>query len=82
MKSTLTAAEAQAKLPKLLRELPKRRSVTITDQGRIAGFLVSKDRMEAIIESMEILANSEAMRAITEFEAGDSAGKDISALGE
>jgi len=48
----------------------------------IAGFLVSKDRMEAIIETMEILANTAAMKAITDFEDGRSKGKDISCLDE
>ena len=82
MKNTVTTTEAQAGLPRLLRELPRRRSVTITNHGRIAGFLVSKDRMEAIIETMEILANNEAMKAIADFEADRSRGKDISSLEE
>ncbi|HYE32861.1 MAG TPA: hypothetical protein VEH27_15640 [Methylomirabilota bacterium] len=48
--------------------------------GRIAGFLVSKDRMDAIIETLEILANKEAVKAIEGFEAGMSRGIDISRL--
>lgn len=82
MKTTVTTTEAQANLPKLLRQLPKQKSLTITNHGRIAGFLVSKDRMEAIIESMELMANPQAMRAIQDFEVGQSAGKDISSLDE
>jgi prevent-host-death family protein len=82
MKSTVTTTEAQATLPRLLKELPRRKSVTITNHGRIAGFLISKDRMEAIIETMEILANPKAMKAIADFEAGRSQGKDISSLDE
>ncbi|MBI4324141.1 MAG: hypothetical protein HY674_02640 [Chloroflexi bacterium] len=49
---------------------------------RIAAFLVSKDRMGAIIETMEILANPEAMKSIGDFEQGKSRGKDISCLDE
>lgn len=82
MKSTVTTTEAQATLPRLLKNLPKQKSVTITNHGRIAGFLVSKDRMEAIIESMEILSNHDAMKAIRDYEAGRSKGKDISVLDE
>jgi PHD/YefM family antitoxin component YafN of YafNO toxin-antitoxin module len=82
VKSTVTTTEAQANLPRFLKELPKRKSLTITNHGRIAGFLISPDRMEAIIESMEILANPEAMNAIRDFEAGRSEGKDISVLDE
>jgi PHD/YefM family antitoxin component YafN of YafNO toxin-antitoxin module len=82
MNTTVTTTEAQANLPCLLRGLPKEKAVTITNHGRIAGFLISKDRMEAIIETMEILANPEAMKAIRDFEAGRSRGKDISCLNE
>jgi prevent-host-death family protein len=82
MKTTVTTTEAQANLPRLLKQLPRQKSLTITNHGRIAGFLVSKDRMEAIVETMEILANSEAMKVINDFESGRSRGKDISCLDE
>jgi PHD/YefM family antitoxin component YafN of YafNO toxin-antitoxin module len=80
MKSTVTTTEAQATLPRLLKQLPKQKSVTITNHGRIAGFLVSKERMEAIIETMEILANPIAMQAIRDYEAGAIKGKEIACL--
>lgn len=82
MKTTVTTTEAQANLPRLLKQLPAKKSVTITNHGRIAGFLVSRERMEAIIETMEILANPLAMKAITDFESGAVSGKDISCLDE
>jgi antitoxin YefM len=80
MKTTVTITEAQANLPRLLKQLAKQPSLTITNHGRIAALLVSKDRMEAIIETMEILANPGAMKAIRDFERGKSKGKDISCL--
>ena len=80
MKTTVTTTEAQAQLPRLLKQLPKQHALTITNHGRIAGFLISKDRMEAIIETMEILANPTAMKTIRDFEAGRSLPKDISCL--
>ena len=82
MKSTVTTTEAQANLPRLLKQLQNQKSVTITNHGRIAGFLVSKERMEAIIETMEILANPAAMKAIRDYESGAAKGKDISSLDE
>ena len=82
MKTTVTTTDAQANLPRLLRQLPRQKSLTITNHGRIAVFLVSKDRMEAIIETMEVLANPKAMKAIRDFEGGRSEGKDISCLDE
>jgi prevent-host-death family protein len=80
MKSTVTVAEAQANLPQLLKQLPRQKALTITNHGGIVGFLVSKDRMEVIMETMEILANPKAMKAIRDFEADRSKGKDISIL--
>lgn len=82
MKTMVTTTEAQANLPRLLKQLPKQKALTITNHGRIAAFLISKDRMEAIIETMEILANPRAMKAVAEFERGKSTGKDISCLDE
>jgi prevent-host-death family protein len=82
MKNTVTTTEAQAQLPRLLRQLPARKSVTITSHGRIAGFLVSKERMEAIIETLELLANPKAMKTIRDYETGRSQGKDIACLDE
>jgi antitoxin YefM len=82
VKTTVTTTEAQANLPRLLRQLTKEKAVTITNHGRIAGFLISKERMEAIIETMEILANPKAMKAIRDFETGRSRAKDISCLDE
>lgn len=82
MKTTVTTTEAQANLPRLLKQLPTTKAVTITNHGRIAGFLVSKERMEAIIETMEILSNPDAMKAIADFESGAAKGEDISCLDE
>jgi prevent-host-death family protein len=80
LKAIVTVEEARANLPRLLKQLGRTKAITITKRGRIAAFLVSKDRMEAIIETMTILANSTAMRAITDYETGRSKGKDISCL--
>lgn len=82
MKTTVSTTEAQANLPRLLKQLPSTRAVTITNHGRIAGFLISKDRMEAIIETLEILSNTAAMKAIVDFEEGHSKGIDVSDLDE
>jgi antitoxin YefM len=82
VKSTVTTTEAQANLPRLLKELQRRKSLTITNHGRVAGFLISPDRMEAIVETMELMGNREAMKAIRDFELGRSKGKSIACLNE
>lgn len=43
-------------------------------------YLVSRDRMEAIVETLEILANPEAMRAIRAHRAGKTKFAPLEAL--
>lgn len=65
MKSTYSVTEAQAALPRLLREVAEEdRPVAITRRDETVAFLVPRERMEAILETMEILANPDAMAAI------------------
>jgi hypothetical protein len=45
-------------------------------------FLVSRERMEAIIETLEIMGNPNAMKTIRAYEAGKVKFKDASCLGE
>jgi len=47
----------------------------------VVGYLLSPDRMEAIIETMEILANPKAMRAIRDYEKGRTKFSPLAALG-
>lgn len=68
--STVTISELQAQTPRIVRETERRGMTAVTRHGRIAAFLISKDRVEAMIETMEILADPEAMRAIRDFDSG------------
>jgi PHD/YefM family antitoxin component YafN of YafNO toxin-antitoxin module len=67
MKTTVSIAEAQHELPKLVRS---GETITLVRQGEPVAFLISKERMGMILETMEILANPEAMKAIRAFSAG------------
>ena len=69
-RSTVTAAELQSHTPKVLREAGRRGMLAVTEEGHVTAFLVSRDRVMAMIETMEILSNPEAMNAIREFESG------------
>jgi len=71
MKTTYTVTQAQAKLPMLVRETANGTPVAITRHGETAAYLISRDRMEGMLETLEILANPDAMKAI----AADRAGK-------
>ena len=82
MNSTVTISQLQAQAPRLVREAEKEGTVTIARHGRTVAFLVSRERMEAIIETLEIMGNPKAMKAIRAYEAGKTEFKDAGCLDE
>jgi prevent-host-death family protein len=70
MKTTYTITEAQAKLPKLVRETSDGSAFAITKHGETVAYLLSSERLGAILETLEIMANPEAMKAIRDYKAG------------
>ena len=79
MKTTFDIAEAQAQLPKLIRF---KQTVSLQKDNQTVAFLVPRDRMEALLETMEILANPEAMRAIRRDQSGKGKYLPLSVLDE
>jgi prevent-host-death family protein len=57
-------SEAQSRLPRILKEAEEGEPVCIRRHNEPVAYIVSRARMEAIVETMEILADEEAMRAI------------------
>jgi len=82
MNSTVTISELQAKVPHFVREAEKQGALSIARHGHTVAFLVSRERMEAIIETLEIMGNPNAMKTIRAYEAGKVKFKDASCLGE
>jgi antitoxin YefM len=82
MSSTVTISELQAQTPRIVKETERRGMTAVTRHGRIAAFLISKDRVEAMIETMEILSDKEAMKAIRAFESGKMPMKPVECLDE
>ena len=80
MKSTVTISELQAQAPSCVRRAEKEGALTIARHGRAVAFLISRERMEAIIESLEIMGNPKAMKAIRDYETGRARMKDVSCL--
>jgi len=74
MKSTVTVSELQ--------ETERRGVVAVTRHGRVAAFIISKERVAAMIETMEILSEAEAMKAIRAFESGKLKMKPVACLDE
>ena len=82
MSSTYSVTEAQSRLPGLIREAEEGTPVRIRRRDETVAFLVSRARMEAIVETMEILASPEAMKAIAEHRASRTKFFPLSALGD
>ena len=63
MNSTYSITKAQAKFPGLVREA-QAAPVLITRHDETVAYVVSKRRMDAIAETLELLANPAAMKAL------------------
>jgi prevent-host-death family protein len=80
MSSTYSVAQAQSQLPSLIKKAEDGETVGISRRSETVAFLISRDRMEAIVETLELLANPEAVQAIGEHRAGRTRFKPLSAL--
>ncbi len=76
MNTTYSITEAQAKLPGVVRE-SQDSPVIITRHDKTVAYVVSKQRMDAISESLEILANPEAVKTIQDAREGKTNYQDL-----
>ena len=81
MKNTYSVAKAQANFTRILKEAEKN-LIGITRHDETVAFILSRERMDAIVETLEIMANPEAMKAIREHQAGKTKFLPVSALDE
>lgn len=80
MKSMYSITQAQHQFPGVVRESAEGGAIAITRHDEIVAYVVSRERMDAIVETMEILANPKAMKALREFETGTSHVHPLEAL--
>jgi len=81
MSTTYSVTQAQSQLPSLLRKAEGGEPVRILRHNRTVAYLVSRERMEAIVETMELLANPEAMKAVAAHRSGRLRFHPLSVLG-
>ena len=81
MKNTYSVAKAQANFTRILKEAEKH-PISITRHDETVAFILSRDRMDAIVETLEIMANPDAMKAIRDHKAGKSRFLPLSVLDE
>ena len=70
MSSTYSVAQAQSQLPRLIKQAEKGHAVAIRRRNETVAFLLSRERMEAIVETLEVLANPDAVKAIAAHRSG------------
>lgn len=81
MSSTYSITRAQANLPKVVRE-SSRGLITLTRHDATVAYVVSKERMEGLLETLEILSNPEAVKAVREATEGRTKYHSLSSLNE
>ncbi|HMP74346.1 MAG TPA: type II toxin-antitoxin system prevent-host-death family antitoxin [Kiritimatiellia bacterium] len=81
MKSTYSITEAQARFPGLVREASDG-PVIITRHDKTVAYILSKQRMDAMVETLELLARPEAMKALTASRAGTTRYTSLADLDE
>ena len=79
-RSTYSVTQAKSQLRRLLREAERGALVGITRREETVAYLLSRDCLEAIVETMEILANPAAQKAIAGHRAGRTRFVPLSAL--
>lgn len=82
MKTTVTAAEAKTQFARLLRQVEAGETIAISKRDETVAFLIPRARLEALVETMEVLGNPAAMKAIRRQEAGKLSFHPLSALDE
>ena len=73
--------EAQVGLPRILREAEEQ-TVIITRRDKAVGYLLSPERFEAMLETMEIMSNPLAMQAIRDHKSGKTKFMPLDVLDE
>ena len=79
MPDTYSIKTAQQRFSALIQEAVDH-PVTITKQGKAVAVVMSIARLEAIAETMELLADPKAMAAIRKHRRGNAVYHDVSAL--
>ncbi|HLQ44300.1 MAG TPA: type II toxin-antitoxin system prevent-host-death family antitoxin [Planctomycetaceae bacterium] len=82
MKTTVTAAEAKTQFSRLLRQVEAGDTIAISKRDETVAFLIPRARLEALVETMEVMSNPVAMQAIRQHEAGNTAFHSVSVLDE
>jgi PHD/YefM family antitoxin component YafN of YafNO toxin-antitoxin module len=63
-----------------VRQARRHGQVCVTDRGQAVAFILSAEKVEAMLETLEVMSDPKAMAAIRNYEAGRARMKDVSCL--
>lgn len=70
MKNTYTIARGQSQFPQLVRAAEKGGIAVVTRHEKPVAYVLSAERLEALMETRELLGNSEFVRTLKADQAG------------
>ncbi|HEY5345107.1 MAG TPA: hypothetical protein VIK62_02040 [Verrucomicrobiae bacterium] len=70
MKNIVSATQGQAGFSNLLKQSRLHGVVPVSKNGRVEAFMVSREKMAAILETMELQKNTELMALVRQHKAG------------
>lgn len=82
VKDTYTITGAQRQLPRLIRDAEDGRPIAIRRRDTTVAYILSKERLDALVETLELLANPAARDAIEQHRAGTTRFVPLSVLDE
>ena len=82
MKSSYSISAAQAQFPAVVRTARSGRVVGVTKHNETVAFVVSRERMESLVESLELLANPAFVSAWRAEKAGRGKSYPATALAD
>ena len=82
MKRSYSIAAGQKSFPEVVAASEKGQPVPIERHGETVAYVVSKERFDAMLETMELLSNPEFMKTLRTYEAGKTKWRSLEDLPE
>lgn len=72
MKTSYSIAAGQKNFPEVVAASEKGEPISIERHGETVAYVISKDRFDAVLETMELLSNQEFVETLRTYEAGET----------
>lgn len=72
MKTSYSIASGQKNFPEVVAASEKGEPIPIERHGETVAYVISKDRFDAVLETMELLSNQEFVDTLRTYEAGNT----------